>query len=84
MSINPGYSGQAFMEDAPARIEKLRALLPDEVRVQVDGGVNEETIRRARDAGADLFVAGSAIFWHNDPAAAYRRLTAAVSEAGRG
>jgi ribulose-phosphate 3-epimerase len=42
--------------------------------VQVDGGVNGETIRRARDAGADLLVAGSAIFWHDDPAGVYRDL----------
>ncbi|HSI98136.1 MAG TPA: ribulose-phosphate 3-epimerase [Gaiellaceae bacterium] len=74
MSIRPGYSGQQFMPEAFARIERLRALLPDEVRVQVDGGINAETIRRARDAGADLLVAGSAIFWHDDPVAAYRDL----------
>ncbi|MEX2612424.1 MAG: ribulose-phosphate 3-epimerase [Gaiellaceae bacterium] len=84
MSIDPGYSGQTFMDDAPERIEQLRALLPDEVRIQVDGGVNDETIRRARDAGADLFVAGSAIFWHDDPAAAYLRLTGALAETARG
>ena len=74
MSIHPGYSGQAFMPDAFDRIARLRALLPDEVRVQVDGGVNRETVRAARDAGADLLVAGSAIFWKDDPAAAYREL----------
>lgn len=84
MSIHPGYSGQTFMDDAPERIEQLRALLPDEVRIQVDGGVNDETIRRARDSGADLFVAGSAIFWHDDPAAAYLQLTAALAETARG
>ena len=84
MSIHPGYSGQTFMDDAPERIEQLRALLPDEVRIQVDGGVNDETIRRARDAGADLFVAGSAIFWHDDPAAAYLQLTGALAETARG
>ena len=74
MSIHPGYSGQAFMPDAFDRIARLRALLPDEVRVQVDGGVNRETVRAARNAGADLLVAGSAIFWKDDPAAAYREL----------
>lgn len=80
MSIHPGYSGQAFMDDASERIERLRALLPDEMRVQVDGGVNDETIKHARDAGADLFVAGSAIFWHDHPAARYLQLTAALAE----
>ena len=74
MSIHPGYSGQEFMPDAFDRIARLRALLPDEVRVQVDGGVNRETVRAARHAGADLLVAGSAIFWKDDPAAAYREL----------
>lgn len=84
MSIHPGYSGQQFMPEAVDRIEHLRSLLSDDVRVQVDGGINTETIRKAREAGADLFVAGSAIFWHDDPAAAYRELTAVVAEPARG
>ena len=84
MSIHPGYSGQTFMPDAPARIARLRELLPPEVRVQVDGGIGAETIGLARDAGADLLVAGSAIFWRDDPAAAYRELVALVEEPVRG
>jgi len=84
MSIHPGYSGQEFMPEALGRIERLRALLPDGVRVQVDGGINGETIRRARDAGADLLVAGSAIFWRDDLAAAYLELVDAVAEPARG
>jgi ribulose-phosphate 3-epimerase len=84
MSIEPGYSGQEFMPDALERIERLRSLLPENVRVQVDGGVNEETIGKARSAGADLLVAGSAIFWRDDPGAAYRDLVAAVGEPVRG
>jgi ribulose-phosphate 3-epimerase len=71
MSIHPGYSGQAFMPDALARIAELRSLLPASTRIQVDGGINRETIRSARDAGADLLVAGSAVFWSDDPASAY-------------
>lgn len=78
MSIHPGYSGQAFMPDAPARIEKLRELLPGDVRVQVDGGINGETIGTARGAGADLLVAGSAIFWRDDPAAFYGELVETI------
>ena len=81
MSIHPGYSGQAFMPEAPARIERLRELLPADVRIQVDGGINAETIEQARDAGADLVVAGSAIFWRDDPAAAYRELASTVGVA---
>jgi ribulose-phosphate 3-epimerase len=84
MSIHPGYSGQPFMPDAPARIARLRELLPPEVRVQVDGGINAETVVLARDAGADLLVAGSAIFWRDDPAWAYRELVALVEEPVRG
>lgn len=84
MSIEPGYSGQSFMPGAVERIERLRSLLPHEVRVQVDGGVNAETIRAARDAGADLLVAGSAVFWHDDPGAAYLELSGAVQESARG
>lgn len=76
MSIHPGYSGQAFMPEALERIARLRSLLPDEVRVQVDGGVHRDTIGAAHAAGADLLVAGSAVFWHDDPAGAYRALVA--------
>ena len=80
MSIHPGYSGQEFMPEAVERIERLRALLPSGVRVQVDGGINHETIRSARDAGADLLVAGSAVFWRDDPAGGYAELAGLVEE----
>ena len=80
MSIHPGYSGQSFMPDALGRIERLRALLPSQVRIQVDGGINGKTALAARDAGADLLVAGSAIFWNDDPAAMYRSLVESVAE----
>jgi ribulose-phosphate 3-epimerase len=80
MSIHPGYSGQAFMAEAPERIARLRELLPPEVRLQVDGGINRETARAAREAGADLLVAGSAVFWTDDPGAAYRELASVVAE----
>jgi ribulose-phosphate 3-epimerase len=80
MSIHPGYSGQAFRPDAPERIARLRELLPPAVRLQVDGGINRETARAAREAGADLLVAGSAVFWTDDPAAAYRELASLVAE----
>ena len=80
MSIHPGYSGQQFMPDSLDRIARLRELLPGGVRVQVDGGVNKTTIGPAREAGADLLVAGSAVFWRDDPAAAYRELAGLVAE----
>jgi ribulose-phosphate 3-epimerase len=78
MSIHPGYSGQKLMPEALGRIEQLRSLLPDRVRVQVDGGVNDDTIEGVRRAGADLIVAGSAVFWHDDPAERYGRLAELV------
>ncbi len=79
MSIHPGYSGQEFMPEAPDRIARLRAALPAHIPIQVDGGIDGETITGARDAGASLFVAGSAIFGSGDPAAAYRALADAVA-----
>jgi ribulose-phosphate 3-epimerase len=74
MSIQPGYSGQAFMPDALGRIERLRGLLPAEKHIQVDGGVGPENIRPLRDAGAALFVAGTSIFGSDDIARAYEQL----------
>jgi ribulose-phosphate 3-epimerase len=75
MSINPGYSGQAFMPQAIGRIERLRGVLPPEKHVQVDGGVGRDNVPRLRGAGADLFVAGTSIFGADDIALAYRELT---------
>ena len=75
MSIEPGYSGQAFMPEALPRIERLRELV--DCRIQVDGGIDERTAPQARAAGADLLVAGSALF--RDVPGAYARLVAAVA-----
>ena len=82
MSIHPGLSGQEFMPEALPRIEELRRLLPDGVHVQVDGGIHADNVRSVRDAGADLLVAGSAIFWQDDPGAAYRTLASAIEADG--
>ena len=81
MSIRPGLSGQTFMTEALGRIAKLRSLVPDTVFVQVDGGVSVNNAAEIREAGTDLLVAGSAVFWQDDPGAAYVDLTAKVSEA---
>ena len=77
MSIHPGYSGQAFMPEAIGRIAELATLV--DVPIQVDGGVGDDNAAALRDAGASLFVAGNAVFGDPDPAAAYRRLRAAVA-----
>ena len=74
MSIHPGYSGQAFMPEAVERIARLRALLPDEVHIQVDGGIDADNAVSVYEAGATLLVAGSAIFGREDPSRAYRQL----------
>jgi ribulose-phosphate 3-epimerase len=79
MSIEPGYSGQAFMPDALPRIRRLRELLPAHVHVQVDGGIGGDTAGPAREAGANLLVAGTAVFGAADIGAAYRELAAAVA-----
>ena len=78
MSIHPGYSGQTFMPEALPRIRRLRELIPAERLVEVDGGVGEENARELREAGVDLFVAGSSVFAHGNPVAAYERLAQLV------
>ncbi len=74
MSIHPGFSGQDFMPEALDRIRTLRELLPEPVPIQVDGGIGPGNIRDVHDAGANLFVAGTAIFGREDLPRAYRRL----------
>jgi ribulose-phosphate 3-epimerase len=78
MSIEPGYSGQHFMPEAFARLRRLRELLPETMRLQVDGGVSRDNIGQAREAGAGLLVAATAVFGDADPAAAYRALVDAA------
>jgi ribulose-phosphate 3-epimerase len=78
MSIEPGYSGQKFMPEAFERLRRLRQLLPDEIRLQVDGGVNDHNVGAAHGAGADLLVAATAVFGGGDPAAAYGALVTAA------
>jgi ribulose-phosphate 3-epimerase len=79
MGIHPGYSGQPFLDETFDRVEELRTLLPEEIVIQVDGGVSDDNIRQLRDRGAELFVAASAIFWREDLPRAYRRLVQALA-----
>jgi len=79
MSIHPGYSGQPFMPESISRVRRLRELLPDGVHIQVDGGVGPDNVAEIRDAGANLFVAGTSVFGQEDVAEAYRRLVQAIS-----
>ena len=79
MSINPGYSGQEFMPESLERITELRSLVPEHVFVQVDGGIDNDNVRSAYDAGAALLVAGSSIFGREDLPRSYRRLVQALA-----
>ena len=74
MSIEPGYSGQAFMPEAYERIRTVREIVPRQMHVQVDGGIGPENVRAVYEAGATLLVAGSSIFGREDLPRAYRRL----------
>jgi ribulose-phosphate 3-epimerase len=69
MSVNPGFGGQSFIDGALRKIERVRQLIDAtgrDIRLEVDGGIKVDNIRRVADAGADTFVAGSAIFGKPD------------------
>lgn len=78
MTVNPGFSGQKFIASVVPKIKRARQLLPPHVGLEVDGGVATDTIATVLDTGANLFVAGSAVFGAADPAAAARGLMAAM------
>jgi ribulose-phosphate 3-epimerase len=77
MSVNPGYGGQSYLPAATDKIRRVRALLDgrrSRATLEVDGGITTDTIADAWGAGADTFVAGTAVFGAPDPAAAVRHL----------
>jgi len=77
MTVNPGYGGQTYIPASTDKIRRVRALLDahdSSARLEVDGGISQATIRTAWEAGADTFVAGTAIFGADDPAQAVRSL----------
>jgi ribulose-phosphate 3-epimerase len=78
MTVNPGWGGQPFIDHSLQKIPRVRAIVGDGVAVQVDGGVDPDTAPACRQAGANVFVAGSAIFGAEDPGAAYRAIVGAV------
>lgn len=82
MSVNPGFGGQSFIPSALKKIEQARRLIDAsgrDIRLEVDGGIKVENIRQVADAGADTFVAGSAIFGHADYAAVIAAMRQALS-----
>jgi len=78
MSVNPGWGGQSFIATSPDKVERLAALAPDGCAIEIDGGIDASTALAAVDAGANLLVAGSAVFADPDPGAAYERIVEAV------
>jgi ribulose-phosphate 3-epimerase len=78
MSVNPGWGNQKLIQHSFAKLAALRSMLPKTVGVEVDGGVNAQTARSVADAGANLLVAGTAVFGASDPGAAFQQITAAA------
>jgi ribulose-phosphate 3-epimerase len=84
MTVEPGFGGQGFLDIVLPKLRRARAMVQrhgGSVWLQVDGGVSEETIERCADAGADVFVAGSAVYGADDPAAAVQALRAQAQRA---
>ncbi|MBK8150309.1 MAG: ribulose-phosphate 3-epimerase [Acidobacteria bacterium] len=77
MSVNPGFGGQKFIETSIDKLRRLKAMILErdlDVRIEIDGGVDTGNIRRIVDAGAEIIVAGSAVFGAGDPTASAREL----------
>jgi ribulose-phosphate 3-epimerase len=83
MSVNPGFGGQKFIPNSLDRVRALRKMIRDrglETLIEIDGGVNEKTIKNISDAGVDVFVAGSAIFKNSDYKKTIDRFRELISE----
>jgi ribulose-phosphate 3-epimerase len=80
MTVNPGWGGQAFIEGSNDKVSRLAAVVGG-AKIEVDGGIDGGTAGPIADAGASLFVAGSAVFGADDPAAAYAAIAAAAGAA---
>ncbi|MDQ4130964.1 MAG: ribulose-phosphate 3-epimerase [Actinomycetota bacterium] len=78
MTVNPGWAGQSFIEASVSKVERLRGQLPDQVPVEVDGGIKDETASPCVEAGARILVAGSSVMGSDDPVESYRSLVAAA------
>lgn len=86
MSVNPGFGGQAFLPRSESKVRSIRALLDaagNPAPIEIDGGIDLETVAGVVRAGADILVAGSAIFHTADITTAARELKAAAERAGR-
>jgi len=79
MTVQPGFGGQSFMDDAAQKCRHVREIVGPDVRIEVDGGIDSTTIAKARDYGADTFVAGNAIFGKTNRAGAIAELRQALT-----
>jgi ribulose-phosphate 3-epimerase len=80
MTVNPGFGAQQFIDEAAQKCRRIRQLVGSSVRIEVDGGINKDTIAVARDYGADTFVAGNAIFGQSDRTASINALSKAMNK----
>lgn len=80
MTVNPGWGGQAFIPRSPDKVSRLRRLVGEHVALEVDGGIDPDTVGVCRQAGAGVFVAGSAVFGAPDPGEAYRAIVRAAGD----
>jgi ribulose-phosphate 3-epimerase len=78
MTVNPGWGGQAFIPSSPDKVRRMRALLGEGPDLEVDGGIDRDTAGPCAEAGATLFVAGSAVFGAPDPGEAFREISRAA------
>jgi ribulose-phosphate 3-epimerase len=78
MTVNPGWGGQRFLPGSPEKIRRLKALVGDRAVIEVDGGVDAGTVGACAAAGAEIFVAGSAIYGAEDPVRAFHEITEAA------
>jgi ribulose-phosphate 3-epimerase len=86
MTVEPGFGGQSFMPEVLPKVREARRLVEAghlQLFLEVDGGINADTISEAAEAGADVFVAGSAVYGADDPAAAIAALRAQAARAVR-
>lgn len=79
MTVHPGFGGQKFMASELPKVNALRSKYPD-LNIEVDGGLGEGTVDQAAEAGANVIVAGSAVFGAQDPAHAIEMLREAVEK----
>jgi ribulose-phosphate 3-epimerase len=83
MSVNPGFGGQKFIPESLEKVRRLRQIISEKqlpVRIEIDGGIDENNIETVVSAGAEIIVAGSAIFGKSDPEAAVKELRKATVE----